>query len=275
MIRALVWVLLALLTAVPALAGDRPKPLLVFAGSASQPPLEEAARAFEKQTGVPVTLHLGGSGAMLSQIRLTGRGDLYIPGSPDYLELAREQQLVAGEATILAYLVPAIIVAKGNPLGIKTLDDLARPGLKVGMADPDGVCVGLYAVELLTANGLAERIKPNLRGQVESCARAASMIPLGMADAVLGWREFAAWNPAAMEAVLLRPDQVPRLAYVPAVRIRGSANPAGAAAFTAYLTSAEGQAIFHKWGYLTNQADVRPLAPQARIGGNYRLPEGW
>ena len=275
MTRAMIYLVLALLAVCPAFAADKPHPLMVFAGSASQPPLEEAAKAFEKKTGIPVTLHLGSSGSMLSQIRLTGRGDLYIPGSPDYLELAREQNLVDGDAAILAYLVPAIIVARGNPLNIRTLTDLARPGLKVGMADPDGVCVGLYAVEVLTANGLDTKVRPNLSGQVESCARTASMIPLGMADAVLGWREFAAWNPAAMEAVLLKPEQVPRLAYVPAVRIRGSGNPAGAAAFTAFLSSAEGQAIFHKWGYLTREADVRPLAPQAGIGGIYQLPTGW
>lgn len=272
------WLLLLLLALGPVAtlhAADPSRPVMVFAGSASQPPLEEAAKLFQARTGTPVTLHLGGSGAMLSQIRLTGQGDLYIPGSPDYLELARTQHLVEGEATILAYLVPAIIVAKGNPLRIQTLDDLARPGLKVGMADPDGVCVGLYAVEVLTANSLDQQVKPNLRGQVESCARAAALIPLGMADAVLGWREFAAWNPAAMEVVPLRPEQVPRLAYVPAVKIRGARNPSGAAAFTAFLSSAEGMAIFHKWGYLTREADVRPLAPQAGIGGSYQLPAGW
>lgn len=275
MTRAMISLVLALLAVCPAFAADKPHPLMVFAGSASQPPLEEAAKAFEKKTGIPVTLHLGSSGSMLSQIRLTGRGDLYIPGSPDYLELAREQNLVDGDAAILAYLVPAIIVARGNPLNIRTLTDLARPGLKVGMADPDGVCVGLYAVEVLTANGLDTKVRPNLSGQVESCARTASMIPLGMADAVLGWREFATWNPAAMEAVLLKPEQVPRLAYVPAIKIRGAANPTGAAAFTAFLSSDEGQAIFHKWGYLTREVDVRPLAPQARIGGIYRPLEGW
>jgi len=275
MTRAMIYLVLALLAVCPAFAADKPHPLMVFAGSASQPPLEEAAKAFEKKTGIPVTLHLGSSGSMLSQIRLTGRGDLYIPGSPDYLELAREQNLVDGDAAILAYLVPAIIVARGNPLNIRTLTDLARPGLKVGMADPDGVCVGLYAVEVLTANGLDTKVRPNLSGQVESCARTASMIPLGMADAVLGWREFATWNPAATEAVLLNPEQVPRLAYVPAIKIRGTANPTGAAAFTAFLSSDEGQAIFHKWGYLTREVDVRPLAPQARIGGIYRPLEGW
>jgi molybdate transport system substrate-binding protein len=275
MSRVLALLLSCLLTTAMALAGDQPRPVLVFAGSASQPPLEEAAAAFTKKTGIPVILHLGGSGTMLSQLRLTGRGDLYIPGSPDFLELARAQNLVEGDATILAYLVPAIIVAKGNPLGIHGLDDLARPGLRVGLADPQGVCVGLYAVEVLIANQLAERVRPNLRGQVESCARAASMIPLGMADAVLGWREFAAWNPAAMEVVLLRPEQMPRLAFIPAVTVRGAGNPVGAAAFTTYLVSSEGAAIFRKWGYLTREDDVRPLAPAARIGGSYRLPPGW
>ena len=271
----LAWLLAALLPVSPVFAGVGPRPVMVFAGSASQPPLEEAAAAFEQRTGTPVILHLGGSGTMLSQLRLAGRGDLYIPGSPDFLELAREQQLVEGEATILAYLVPAIIVAKGNPLQIRGLEDLARPGLRVGLADPEGVCVGLYAVELLLANELAERVRPNLRGQVESCARAAALIPLGMVDAVLGWREFAAWNPAAMVAVPLRPEQIPRLAFIPAVQVRDAGNRAGAAAFTAFLASPEGAAIFRKWGYLTREEEVRPLAPAARIGGRYRLPPGW
>jgi molybdate transport system substrate-binding protein len=136
MSRVLALLLSCLLTTAMALAGDQPRPVLVFAGSASQPPLEEAAAAFTKKTGIPVILHLGGSGTMLSQLRLTGRGDLYIPGSPDFLELARAQNLVEGDATILAYLVPAIIVAKGNPLGIHGLDDLARPGFGGGAGAP-------------------------------------------------------------------------------------------------------------------------------------------
>jgi molybdate transport system substrate-binding protein len=256
-------------------AAESKPAVMVFAGSASQPPLEEAARMFEEQTGIRIVLQFGGSGAMLSQIRLTGQGDLYIPGSPDYLEKAVELQLVEGEAVILAYLVPAIIVPKGNPKRINGLDDLARTDLRVGIADPDGVCVGLYAVEILDANRLMARVRPNLHGMVESCAKVASMVPLGTADAVLGWREFAAWNPDAMEAVLLAPEQVPRLAYVPAIKVRGTRNPQGAEEFVRFLRSPAGQALFEKWGYFTRKADVRPLAPMAGIGGVYPLSEGW
>ena len=80
-----------------ALAGPA-EPVVVFAGSASQPPLEAAAEIFQAKTGIPVTLYLGGSGSMLNQIRLTGQGDLYIPGSPDFMDKARDFGLVDAES---------------------------------------------------------------------------------------------------------------------------------------------------------------------------------
>lgn len=250
-------------------------PVIVFAGSASQPPLEEAARAFERKTRIPIVLHQGGSGAMLSQIRLSGHGDLYIPGSPDYMQKAIEYELVATVPTRIAYLVPAMIVAEGNPLNIRHIEDLTRAEVRIGIADPDGVCVGLYAVELLEANGLLETLRPKITGMVESCAKAAALIPLKLVDVVLGWREFEAWRPDVMDAVLPRPSEIQRLAYIPAAQLRQAANPHGAEQFLAFLTSEEGRAIFRKWGYDTEEEAVRRFAPDAQIGGEYQVPGGW
>lgn len=53
-------------------------------GAVSKPAMEEAAKAFEQRTGIKVYLTFGGSGAILSQMKLSREGDLYIPGSPDY-----------------------------------------------------------------------------------------------------------------------------------------------------------------------------------------------
>jgi len=272
--RNLLLITLLLFFALPASAGVNSR-LVVFAGSASQPALEEAAEAFQAKTGMQVVLHFGGSGAVLNQVQLTGQGDLYIPGSPDYMERANYLGMTEGRAETIAYLVPAIIVAKGNPLRIHGLQDLQRPGLSIGIADPDSVCVGLYAAEILETNAVTKKVRPNLRGMVESCAKVAAMIPLNTVDVVLGWREFAMWNPKTMEAVLLEPDQVPRLAYIPAAVLRNAINQPGAAAFIAFLKSIEGQAIFQKWGYLTEEVEARKYAPMARIGGTYTLPEGW
>ncbi|MCK4509384.1 MAG: substrate-binding domain-containing protein, partial [Desulfuromonadales bacterium] len=147
MLKHLAFIIVILTSLVPSAFSEPARTVMVFAGSASQPPLEEAALSFKRKHGIQVSLHLGGSGAMLSQIRLTGLGDLYIPGSPDYMVKARELDLIDGEETRLAYLVPAILVAKGNPQQIMTLNDLTRPDVRVGIADPGSVCVGLYAVE--------------------------------------------------------------------------------------------------------------------------------
>ena len=273
MVRLLV--LFILLThAIPATTQGS-QAVVVFAGAASQPPLEEAAQTFESTTGIPVILHLGGSGAMLNQVRLTGQGDVYIPGSPDYMYKAIEHGLVIEEPSPIAYLVPALIVAKGNPLNINTLDDLARENLRIGLADPDGVCVGLYAIELLQFNRLLERVRRNLKGMVESCAKAAAMIPLDMVDVVIGWREFAAWQPDAMEVILPKSSRIPRLAYIPGAKLRDSQNSEGAEAFLSFLVSQQGQEIFQRWGYLTTEAEARQFAPEAAIGGTFPLSEVW
>ena len=274
LIRSFIYLSVLLTITVPAFAGV-PLPVVVFAGSASQPPLEEAVEVFQAKSGIPVILNLGGSGTMLNQIRLTGQGDLYIPGSPDYMEKARSFDLIDGPSRIIAYLIPALIVPKGNPLRIKGLEDLQRTGLRIGIADPNGVCVGLYAVEILEANALADTIRDNLRGMVESCSKTAAMISLNMVDVVLGWREFASWSPETMDVILLAPGQIPRLAYVPASVLRNAKNPKGAKAFVAFLGSEEGQAIFQKHGYLTDEGSARKFAPMANIGGTYTLPESW
>ena len=274
MMRSLVLISMLLVTAA-SVGAESSQPIVIFAGSASQPPLEEAAEAFKEMTGVPVTLHIGGSGAMLSQIRLTGQGDLYIPGSPDYMDKARAFGLIQGEPAIIAYLVPALIVAEGNPLGITGLQDLDRKNLRIGLADPDSVCVGLYAVEIIEANTMTSRVRHNLRGMVESCAKAAAMIPLKLVDVVLGWREFSTWRPEAMDTVLLAPHEIPRLAYIPSGILQQAENPRGAEAFIAFLKSEAGKAIFQKWGYMTDESAAREFAPLAKIGGTYTLPEGW
>ncbi len=261
------------LLANPVFAAPQIQPIVVFAGSASQPAIQEAAEAFQAETGIPVILHLGGSGAMLSQIQLSGQGDVYIPGSPDYMEKAIANDLTAKPPTIIAYLIPAIIVAEGNPLHIESLHDLKRKELRIGLADPDGVCVGLYALEILEFNGLLGEIRPRLTGMVESCAKAAAMVPLNLVDVVLGWREFEAWRPGAMDAIMLKPEELPRLAYIPATVLKSALYPQRAAAFIAYLQSSKGQAIFQKWGYLTDEKEARRFAPHARIGGTYIVPE--
>jgi len=249
----------------------------VFAGSASKPALEEVARRFEAATGTRILLHLGGSGTMLSQMELLRRGDVYFPGSSDFMEIAKRKGLVDAATEVrVVYLLPAINVARGNPKNIRGLADLTRPGLRVGMARPDSVCVGLYGVEALERAGLAAAVRKNIVNQAESCDKTAQMISLGLVDAVLGWDVFEAWDPARVEAVYYPPDEVTRIGYLPAAVSAFPREPDLARAFLAYLVSPEGQAIFRAHGYLTELAEARQRArPTTPVGGEWPLPASW
>ena len=127
--------------------------LLVYAGAASKPPTEEAAKLYEKKTGVKIELVIGGSGYMLSQMKLAKQGDIYFPGSSDYMEKAKREGIVYPDTEkVIVYRVPSINVVKGNPHNIKTLQDLAKPGIRIAIADIEGT-VALILVLVVT--GLA------------------------------------------------------------------------------------------------------------------------
>ena len=257
--------------------GTAGKQLELFVGSASKPATEEAARLFEQRTGVRVLLHFGGSGRMLTEMKLARRGDCYFPGSSDFMERAKQEQLVVPETEQrILYVVPAINVPAGNPQQVRCLEDLTRPGLRIGIARPDTVCVGLYAVEVLEHSALSPRVRPNIVTHVASCAKTAQLVALGNVDAVLGWRVFSFWNPAAIETVLLQPAHVPRIGYIPIAVSVFCVQPQLAREFIAYLASPGGQAVYRQWHYLTTEHEARQYAlPTTPVGGTWALPASW
>jgi molybdate transport system substrate-binding protein len=98
---------------------------------------------------------------------------------------------------------------------------------------------------------------------------------LNGADAVLGWRVFESWNPEKIQTILLKSNQIPRISYMPIAVSTLARNVELAKQFIEYACSEKGKNVFEKWGYLTSEEDARRYAPDATIGGDYVLPEGW
>lgn len=256
------------------------EPLLVFAGAASKPPTEEIAQAYEEKTGRKVDVTFGGSGYVLSQMRLAQRGDVYFPGSSDYMEIARREGDVLPETErTVVYLVPAINVQAGNPHGIRSLSDLTRPGLKVAIANPEGVCVGAYAVEIVEKNLSTEQkaaFRANLVNYAESCEKTATAVSLKMADAVLGWSVFQHWDPERIETVALRPEEIVRVGTIPIAISRFTKDRDGAQDFIDFVLGEEGAAIFRKYNYFASSDEaIAWLGAEKPVGGEYVVPGEW
>ena len=261
-------------------ASGKSNSLIIFAGAASKPPLEELAKAFEKKTGTKVELVFGGSGFVLSQMILTKKGDIFFPGSSDYMELAKNKGVVLPETEKkVVYLVPAINVQKGNPKKIKSLKDLAKPGIKLAIANPEGVCVGLYAVEIIEKN-LTEQeklsLKKNIINYTESCEKTATIVSLKAVDAVIGWEVFQYWDPKRIETIPLKSSEIIRIGYIPIAISKFSKNKQLAQYFIDFVLSKEGKIIFKKYNYfMTPEEAFKWIGDIKPIGGFYKLPKDW
>lgn len=254
--------------------------LFVFAGAASKPPTEEAAKVFENKTGVKVNITFGGSGFVLSQMTLAKKGDIYFPGSSDFMEVAKRKGLVFPESEKhVVYLVPAINVQKGNPKRINSLKDLTRPGLRVAIASPDAVCVGLYAVEIIEKNLKPDEkiaLRKNLVSYTESCEKTATAISLKAADAVIGWRVFQYWDPERIETIPLKKEEIIRIGYIPIAISKFTADRPLAQRFIDFILSDEGRAIFKKYHYFMNPEEASAWIGERRpVGGEYTIPADW
>ncbi len=265
---------------IPSLLLASPRSLMIFAGAASKPPMEEVARIYKQKSAIEVQVTFGGSGFVLSQMKLARKGDVYFPGSSDFMEKAKREGLVFSETEkTVAYLIPAINVQQGNPRHICSLKDLLKPGTRLAIADPESVCVGTYAVEVIEKNlGPKERelFRKNLVTTVESCEKTANIISLKAVDAVIGWEVFEHWDPERIETIFLKPEEVPRIGYLPAAVSRFTKDRSQAEQFVKFLNSTEAKGIFRRHGYSMTVEEAKKYAlPNTPVGGEYSLPMGW
>jgi molybdate transport system substrate-binding protein len=255
-------------------------PLLIYVGAASKPPTEEIVAAFTAETGIQVEAIYGGSGYVLSQLKLSGKGDIYFPGSSDYMEIAKREGLVDPLTELqVVYLVNAINVQRGNPKKITSLQDLCRPGLKIAIANPEGVCVGAYAIEIIENHLSASEQKAfrkNLVNYTESCDKTAAVVALGSVDAVIGWSVFEHWNPKRIESIAIPADQLIRIGYIPIAVTSMSKQPDKAKQFLQYINGPKGKSIFQKYQYfITSEEAKLAIGKELPVGGEYEVPQDW
>lgn len=110
---------------------------------------------------------------------------------------------------------------------------------------------------MLEQNGLLRQVQKNIVTNAPSCSATAALLVMKKVDAIIGWRVFSKWWPDKIDAILLKPDEVPRLAYIPAAISTYSKDRDSAQRFIDFLTSPEGRKIFARWGYIATEERAR------------------
>lgn len=162
------------------------EPLVFYCAAGLKTPVEETARQYEQEYGVPIRLEYGGSGTLLSKLRVTDSADLYLAADETYVDLARQQDLLA-ETIPLARIRPVIAVLKDNPKGIHSLRGLLRDDVRLALANPAAASVGRTARELLRAAGLWDAIEKKTKVFKPTVNDIANDVKIGAVDAGIVW----------------------------------------------------------------------------------------
>ena len=252
--KTLVLSLLALGLLAGALVGlrsgpRRPAPLSIYCGTSMRNAAEELAREFQKQAGNAVEFDFGGSETLLPKLEIAKSGDLFVTHDPFADNLAQKGLLERYEA--VGCLVPVLVTAKGNPLQLRTLADLAKPGLRLGLMDARYSTCGQMVRERLAARGLADSAGANVKVEKRSHQDLAQDVALGALDAVLVWNFCGVLNRERVDTVWLD-DPFPET-HVTVCLLKCASQRAAAERFLALCASENGRAVFARHGYAKAQ----------------------
>lgn len=225
--------------------GEKGETVFVYCGTSMSKPVQEIARRFEEETGAKVEFTFGGSETLLPQIVLTRKGDIFVCHDP-YADYLAEKGLLE-EDRVVGYLAPVLIVPKGNPKGIKTLEDLARPGLRVALGDPRFQTCAQMVHEKLKEKGIKEAVMKNMVLEARSHQELGNAVKLGTVDAAVVWNFIAVTNSDALDAIWTG-DEYPDI-RVHICLLSCSKDKKLARKFLDYASSDESKALFEKYGY--------------------------
>ena len=191
--------------------------------------------------GTKVTFNFAGSQALATQIQQAAPADVF--ASADLTNMDKVKDLVGTPQNFASNLL-AIVVEKGNPKDVRTLDDLASPDLKVVLAAEE-VPAGKYAKQVLDKAGVS--VSPV--SQEDNVKAVVTKVSLGEADAGIVYVTDVTAGGSKVEGVDIPDDQNVTATY-PVATVKAAKDQAGAEAFLDLVLSAEGQQVLREHGFL-------------------------
>lgn len=227
-------------------ATKEPHSLLVYCGAGMRKPMDELGSLFFEEYGISVNYNYAGSNTLLSQMELTQKGDVYMPGATYYFDIAKEKGITDYEQRV-AYHVPVIAVPEGNPAGITSLADLTKPGVTVILGDSKAAAIGKLGNKILEENGIYDTVANNTIARGATVNELVVYTSMKQADASIIWEDLVV-NSEKMEIVEI-PREQNIVKIIPIGTLTFSEKKDVARKFVDFVASREGKAIFEKHGF--------------------------
>lgn len=234
----------------PAAADTERPQVLVFAAASLTDALREIGAAYERTSPVRVKMSFDASSNMARQIEAGAPADVFFSADTQWMDYLQSRNLiqtdtrrnVVGNRLVLIAPIASQVELKIAPHFALVS---ALGGGRLATGDPDSVPVGRYAHAALSALGVWDQVASRL---VRAENVRAALIYVARGDAPLG---IVYASDALMDKGVRVVDTFPANTHPPIVypvALTKSAK-SEAAGFVTYLTSAQGHAIFVKYGF--------------------------
>jgi ABC-type molybdate transport system substrate-binding protein len=222
---------------------ERPQ-LVLYAGAMLRPAVEQTVKDFERREGVEVVTKYNGCGILVADMRSGQRPDAYFSCDKSFMDQVSDLFVDARDVSTNRLV---ILVKKGNPYSIKTLDDLGRPGLRVGVGHEKQCALGVLTQKALDEGRVKSEVMKNVRTQLPAGDMLVNEMLAGALDAVVAYVSNKTGHDNELEAI---PIDVPcALAVQPIAVGRASRYTQLTGRLLAAIRSAESKERFEANGF--------------------------
>jgi molybdate transport system substrate-binding protein len=172
--------------------------ITLYAGSMLRPAIEATIADFEQREGVRVTRVYNGCGILVAQMKAGHVPDAYFACDVEFMNQVRSyfpKSLDVSQNELV------ILVAKGNPHGIRSLQDLTRPGLRVGIGHEKQCAMGWLTQRTFDESGLRTEVMKNVVVQTPTGDMLVNQMRSGSLDAAVAYLSNAAGSADLLDAI--------------------------------------------------------------------------
>jgi len=231
-----------------------PNELLLYIGITMVKPVSELALRFEKINNCKIIILQGGSQDLYDSLKMSMKGDLYLPGSLSY----RKNNLSDGillDNRFVGYNKAALFVKKGNPKAITSnLKQITDSRYSIILCNPESGSIGRETKKILEKAGIYKEAMQNTLFLTSDSNKITQAFKEEQADLSINWYATSFWdeNRNIVDAIALD-DSIAEKKQLVFNLLSCSTNPELSRKFMSFSASEEGRKIFHKYGFLSNE----------------------
>lgn len=228
----------------PAQSSESSGKVMVFAAASLRPAFTQIGQRFKAENeGAGVEFEFAGSSELATQLTQGATADVFASADSAQMDTVAKAGLLSGDPTNFTSNTLVIVTAPGNPKGIGSFADLAKPGLNVVICQQPVPC-GAATHRIEDSTG----VRLNPVSEEPSVTDALTKVTGGQADAALVYVTDAKTAGDKVTTVPF-PEAAGAVNVYPIAVLKKAPLPTQARKFVDLVTSPTGQQILAQAGF--------------------------